>query len=170
MDAEEENEEDANDEDILDEEDDKKASNKKNMYMNAMEVQAQIRLTWNKHPDLLNFVFGGGDWRSYFIRAIPVPPARFRPPMLLGNMSVENQQNAFLSKMLQLNDRIRTLLVESTSETQSERSKQLAFGAWIDLQTTVNCFMDSSKDPSAGVSQSNGIRQLLEKKEGIFRK
>ena len=47
-----------------------------------------------------------------------------------------------------------------------------AISVWINLQTTVNCYIDSIKDPSATVSSMvpNGIRQLLEKKESIFRK
>ena len=96
-----------------------------------------------------------------------LPPARFRPPMLLGSMTVENGQNAFLNKMLITNDRIRSLLSQEDAKSQN-----MAFSAWIDLQTTVNCFMDSSKDPSAnaGSAPNNGIRQVLEKKEGIFRK
>jgi len=41
---------------------------------------------------------------------------------------------------------------------------------WIQLQTSVNCYMDSAKDPNPlGSNAPAGIRQLLEKKEGIFR-
>jgi DNA-directed RNA polymerase I subunit RPA1 len=41
----------------------------------------------------------------------------------------------------------------------------------VDLQTTINCFMDSTRDPKGTASSAPpGIRQLLEKKEGIFRK
>ncbi len=44
--------------------------------------------------------------------------------------------------------------------------------AWIDLQNAVNCFMDSAKDPNPLGSQGapSGIRQLLERKEGMFRR
>ncbi len=41
---------------------------------------------------------------------------------------------------------------------------------WIDLQDTVNIFYDSSKNLNKKQEkESNGIRQILEKKEGIFR-
>ena len=58
---------------------------------------------------------------------------------------------------------------------EKERAESRAFSNWINLQTQVNCFMDSSKDPSASSAAlaaniPPGIRQLLEKKEGIFRK
>jgi DNA-directed RNA polymerase I subunit RPA1 len=41
---------------------------------------------------------------------------------------------------------------------------------WIELQNTVNCYMDSSQDRTAGSGKAlPGIRQILEKKEGMFR-
>ena len=42
---------------------------------------------------------------------------------------------------------------------------------WIALQDSVNCFMDSTKDPNPLNKKNNppGIRQVLERKEGMFR-
>jgi DNA-directed RNA polymerase I subunit RPA1 len=42
----------------------------------------------------------------------------------------------------------------------------------IQLQNHVNCYMDSSKDPNplGGSQVQPGIRQILERKEGLFRK
>lgn len=47
----------------------------------------------------------------------------------------------------------------------------LMMGTWIKLQDAVNCYMDSSKDPNplAAGRSTGGIRQVLEKKEGMFR-
>lgn len=136
----------------------------KDKFMHSLEVEAQVQLTWARHATLCHYVFGPSA-AAFFMRAIPIPPPRFRPPMVMGTMSVENSQNAYLNNMLTTNDRIRSLLANEDTKSQNQ-----AFTLWIDLQTTVNCFMDSSKDPSAGASQNNGIRQILEKKEGIFRK
>jgi DNA-directed RNA polymerase I subunit RPA1 len=42
---------------------------------------------------------------------------------------------------------------------------------WIELQSTVNCFIDSSKDTGPNAKDAPpGLRQILEKKEGLFRK
>lgn len=43
---------------------------------------------------------------------------------------------------------------------------------WIELQNAVNCYMDSAKDPNPLGTQAApaGIRQLLERKEGLFRR
>lgn len=42
----------------------------------------------------------------------------------------------------------------------------------VDLQNPVICSMDSSKDPSGRNSDFNltGIKQILERKEGLFRR
>eukprot|EP00579_Thalassiosira_antarctica_P018245 CAMPEP_0201948180 /NCGR_PEP_ID=MMETSP0903-20130614/55328_1 /ASSEMBLY_ACC=CAM_ASM_000552 /TAXON_ID=420261 /ORGANISM="Thalassiosira antarctica, Strain CCMP982" /LENGTH=695 /DNA_ID=CAMNT_0048491353 /DNA_START=126 /DNA_END=2209 /DNA_ORIENTATION=- len=129
----------------------------------------------------------------FFLRAIPVPPSRFRPPVMMGQMTIEHSQNYYLSKVLELNARLRSSFAatneigrqereikESGTDThklsklKAEREKIQAnsLTTWVDLQTTTNCFMDSSRDPQ-GTAANNapaGIRQLLEKKEGIFRK
>jgi DNA-directed RNA polymerase I subunit RPA1 len=146
---------------------------------------------------------GGNGYTLFFMRTIPVPPSRFRPPVVMGNMTVEHSQNYYLSKVLELNARLRsgfatshelaqeevelknslasnngdnggaTPIAAQLKKIQNDKDKTQAdsLGVWVDLQTTVNCFMDSSRDPSGNTGTSpNGIRQLLEKKEGIFRK
>ena len=178
--------------------DNKRAADK---YLHPLEVEAQARLTWQLQPRLCAMVFGsahcneadGGvtGYGMYFMRNVAVPPSRFRPPMVLGTMTVEHAQNIYLNKIVELNDRVRSFiaLVQSVPDevdglsaaerakrvAEKERAESRAFSNWINLQTQVNCFMDSSKDPSASSAAlaaniPPGIRQLLEKKEGIFRK
>ena len=186
-------------------------------FMHALEVEAQVRLTWRSNPFLCAKIFGCAyctdsnnidinnpkekkelvqsdgnttdPWGIFFMRAVPVTPSKFRPPMIMGTMTVEHAQNVYLNKILETNDRLRVMLatVQRMDENDGEErgsggvSKERgskddvqarAISTWIDLQTTVNCYIDSSKDPSATPSTMtpNGIRQLLEKKEGIFRK
>lgn len=166
--------------------DDEKTNNNSNTplrdkFMHALEVEAQVRRTWQMDPVLCYYIFGGpttttqsdtGDdgegYRVFFLRAIPVPPSRFRPPMMMGSMTVENSQNMYLNQLLVSNDKIRTLLSSTASKSADDQAA--AFTTWIDLQTTINIHFDSSKDPKAGGNNNNGIRQILEKKEGIFRK
>jgi len=50
---------------------------------------------------------------------------------------------------------------------ESEEFKKF-FSKWIDLQETVNCLFDSSQNPKS-TEKTSGIKQILEKKEGIFR-
>jgi DNA-directed RNA polymerase I subunit RPA1 len=166
-------------------------------YMHPGEVQAQLRRTWELHPFLCNCLFGSDDvfadnshgcgdsgsdgsparsgLDKYFLRAVPVPPSRFRPPMQLGSLSVEHAQTQYLGKILQLNNALRTHLKEAkegSGSSSSYSSSSKAYTTWMELQTAVNCFIDSSKDPSAGPNNPPppGIRQILERKEGLFRK
>lgn len=187
-------------------------ASKPDKFMHALEVEAQVKLTWNMEPLICSQVFGNAHcmqddnmngsngsngsregYSIFFMRAVPVPPSRFRPPMIMGTMTVEHAQNYYLNKVLDMNDRLRIafatvqgLEMDNGEHDQGEESKEKelvpkldkdtvqarAISTWIDLQTTVNCYIDSSKDPSAAAANTipNGIRQLLEKKEGIFRK
>lgn len=131
-------------------------------YMHPAEVKAQVERTWELYPELCSAIFAVQGPEIFFMQAIPVPPNRFRPPMHLGGMTVEHAQNVFLNKILTSNELVRASFVS--------KNEAIAYKHWIDLQTQLNCFMDSSKDPSLNQNQAPGIRQLLERKEGIFRK
>lgn len=172
VDSDEENESD--DEDNGDHPGTQQGDNKKvpkDKYMHPGEVQAQLRRTWELDPFLCNCAFGCDDssnlhsshgLNKFFLQCIPVPPSRFRPPMQLGNMAVEHSQTQYLEKILQHNALIRNHF------TAKDMSR--AYTVWMELQTTLNCFMDSSKDPAATANTAPGIRQILERKEGLFRK
>jgi DNA-directed RNA polymerase I subunit RPA1 len=142
---------------------------KKDQYMHAGEVYAQMKRMWKIDPYLCNFIFGNcGSWSEdgyqiFFLQAVPVPPSRFRPAMHLNGMAVEHSQTQYLSKMIQLNEQVRNHFAAG--------NEPRAYTAWIDLQTAVNCYMDSSKDPSAAAGQvAPGIRQLLNAKKVCFAK
>ena len=77
-------------------------------------------------------------------------------------MMVEHAQNGYLNTILQSN--------EMGRKKFAGNNEALAYQAWIELPTQLNCFKDSSKDPSSNMNPALGIRQLLERKEGIFRK
>lgn len=63
--------------------------------------------------------------------------------------------------------------VEAKDEGKSSASNETTrlVSAILDLQNAVNCLMDSSKDPSPLGARNTppGIRQILERKEGLFR-
>lgn len=186
-------------------------------YMAPLEVQAQVQLLWSKHTDYLDFVWSRAinsgrprpkadplGWKLFFNRVVLVPPNRFRPSAKVGESSSEHPQNLHLSKILEANESIRTIyintkdkggaldknldldevmnmmesmdnpeedvdaLLSGKSSTASMLSKLVTH--WIALQNAVNCYMDSAKDPNPLANQGpSGVRQLLERKEGLFR-
>lgn len=150
--------------------DDEDRPKSKDHFMHASEVQAQLKRAWKSDPFLMNCLYGPGTsfdvdgCRHFFLQAIPVPPNRFRPIMETNGAKVQHSQNQYLTQIMDANRKIRDFF----STDQEPR----AYSEWIKLQTNVNCFMDSSLDPSATPEhlRAPGIRQLLERKEGLFRK
>ncbi|XP_070563725.1 DNA-directed RNA polymerase I subunit RPA1-like [Ptychodera flava] len=129
----------------------------------------------------------------FFLEVIPVPPSRFRPISKVGDKRFENPQTANLNHVLTNSITLALILdiVKQDEETQTtveddtavpvERDESVLarvlgkskveklHNAWINLQTRVNCLIDSSLD-KLNTDKHPGIRQLLEKKEGLFRK
>jgi DNA-directed RNA polymerase I subunit RPA1 len=170
------------------------ANDGKDKYLAPYEVEARLRLLWDCHSDFLDFVWCRSlsqsthvshTWNLFFIRTILVPPSRFRPSADLGDVQAEHPQNLHMSKILTLNE---TLLKMASKPTNADgKSEQMdmsllqdkastdvskIISIWIDLQNAVNCYLDSTKDPGARKADDSaiGIRQILEKKEGLFRR
>ena len=82
--------------------------------------------------------------------------------------------NIALKNMLTANQSKKTEQTENTEEVKTLLSKEVISNStiihkWIELQDAVNLFIDSSKAIKLGDKEKSGIRQLLEKKEGLFR-
>ncbi|OCH92152.1 beta and beta-prime subunits of DNA dependent RNA-polymerase [Obba rivulosa] len=118
----------------------------------------------------------------FFLDVVPVSPTRFRPPAKMGEMLFEHPQNELLSKVLttsyrlrDLNDTLRAASLKGSSvDTAAQRKlMQGLLDTLIQLQVDVNSFIDSSKNPAPvrqGKLPPAGVKQGLEKKEGLFRK
>ena len=135
-----------------------------------------MKLTWTLYSDFCAEVFGDGGmgYKVFFMNTVSVPPSKFRPPMTLGTMTAEHAQNAHFEKIIKLNLEIRKLravhklnrLRRDSSLNQGENAIENSskiLQTWIALQNTVNLLISDEKD-------GNGIRQILERKEGMFRK
>lgn len=126
----------------------------------------------------------------FFMDAVSVPPTRFRPAATMGDQVFENPQNSLLNGILRQSIAVRDYSArlarfEQDPEAQeflaedgkprmdpARYSTQL-YEALIDLQIAVNSMMDSGKNPAPvkqGKLPTPGVKQLLEKKEGLFRK
>lgn len=127
-----------------------------------------------------NFSFASAD--MFFLEVIPVAPTRYRPPAKLGETLFEHPQNELLAKVLTTSYRLRDLNVDLRNASQKgaefdDVARRLVFGrlleSLVQLQIDVNSFMDSSKNPAVvqqGKLPPAGVKQGLEKKEGLFRK
>lgn len=125
----------------------------------------------------------------FFMDVIAVPPSRFRPASVMGEKTFENPQNELLSKVLSTTIRIRDrhaelrLLTDKKAaqtngsvedlvgSTDPVRVYEQLLVALDDLQNAVNGLIDAGKNSAAprGREPPPGVKQVLEKKEGLFR-
>ncbi|NXS53970.1 RPA1 polymerase, partial [Brachypteracias leptosomus] len=135
----------------------------------------------------------------FFLDLLVVPPSRYRPVHRVGDRLFTNGQTVNLQAVMKDAKIIRKLLVfmakeqcqpikitEEQIQTETggndeplDRSvlavipgqtiADKLYNAWISLQNRVNIVFDSDMDKLT-TEKYPGIRQLLEKKEGLFRK
>jgi DNA-directed RNA polymerase I subunit RPA1 len=157
----------------------------KQKYVTPLEAQQHLRAVFANEWSLLHLMFGNINFAenqlspadTFFLDVMVVPPSRYRPISSLGDKKFENPQTANLQKVLQDCLAIKGILENKVADTdvvsKTKPSSLLAeslHSAWLKLQMDVNCFVDSDLDKMKGKDVPSGIRQVLEKKEGLFRK
>ncbi|KAM6519791.1 hypothetical protein FALCPG4_013378 [Fusarium falciforme] len=149
-------------------------------YISAMEVQARLNELFTKEQELMALLYNAKPaTRSsskvtpdmFFLTILMVPPNRYRPEARTGDSQIsEAQQNSLYKNILRGCGKIAQL----HAHLQEERAdvNQL-HQAWTELQESVNALIDKDKNPVQGAAakrNEDGIKQKLEKKEGLFRK
>lgn len=168
-------------------------ANLRRLFAKEREICA---LVFGRHP-----VFGGTAAPSadvFFMEVVCVTPTRFRPASVMGDQTFENAQNELLTKVLNTtfyvrdcNDRAQlfqrktnypvldglddgqAVAVQRQWELDRRTAMDALLSAMVQLQVSVNCYIDSSKNPAPqrqGQAATPGVKQGLEKKEGLFRK
>ncbi|KAL1330569.1 hypothetical protein HN51_047809 [Arachis hypogaea] len=132
------------------------------------QVKMTLELLWKNEARLcsyINDIQGQGYGKKaghsmFFLENIFVPPIKFRPPTKGGDMVSEHAHTVLLSKILQSNIRLGDAHL-------NKKDPSMVLARWMELQQSVNVLFNSST--SGQRDASNGIIQLLEKKEGLFR-
>ncbi|KAI4246633.1 MAG: hypothetical protein LQ352_006359, partial [Teloschistes flavicans] len=155
-------------------------------YINASEVYSSISQLMDKEKEIFQLLYNprgnrkskhpGAD--AFFVRHLMVPPNRFRPEAKTGEGEIaEAQQNTLYKAILQAcvqMDQIRKDIEGSPSiDGTRRRNFQDLQNAWVRLQDAVNTLADSDRNPiqgMAGRQNEDGIKQILERKDGLFRK
>ncbi|KAH7916295.1 hypothetical protein BJ138DRAFT_1219726 [Hygrophoropsis aurantiaca] len=174
----------------------KTARGRNERVMAPEECRAHLRRLFRNTPVICALLFGrhgpfapispsGLSLASadmFFLEVVPVPPTRFRPPAKLGETLFEHPQNELLARVLNTSYRLRDLNTDihaasAKSATVDEPTRRRLLGSLLEtliqLQVDVNSFIDSSKNPAPirqGKLPPAGVKQGLEKKEGLFRK
>lgn len=155
-------------------------------YVLSTEVRNIIRSVFKKEDSVIHYLFHSrpnsvekSSPDLFFLHAVVVPPTRFRMPSKLGDEIHENSQNELLSKILTTSLLIRDLNEQISSvekDKMTAEDRKITFNrlmnAFVTIQNDVNAFIDSTKNQNANASRNPapGIKQALEKKEGLFRK
>ena len=162
-------------------------------FLTADVVRDHVAKVWRYDNRAARHVWGGGGGgvsgatgsgaHAYFVEALLVAPNRFRPPSQMGDLMFEHPMNtalkACLEACLRVRDVGRALAGQNEgggedanddedgaegAERRPKPTNQMWIGCWQQLQVAVSAVLDSDGAESAGV------RQVLEKKEGLFRK
>lgn len=149
-------------------------------YISPMEVHARLVELFNKEQDLLSLLYNAKPATRkttkvtpdmFFITMLLVPPNRFRPEARTGDSQIsEASQNSLYKNILRTNGKIAQLHNNVQKGSSDMTSLHLA---WVELQESVNALIDKNKNPVQGAAakrNEDGIKQKLEKKEGLFRK
>nr|XP_057919722.1 DNA-directed RNA polymerase I subunit RPA1 [Doryrhamphus excisus] len=128
----------------------------------------------------------------FFLELLVVPPCRYRPVNRLGDQMFTNGQTVNMQAVMKDSAVIRKLLSLMAAENGTKTNEEVdtkaeemdqtflsgipgltltdkLYNIWIRLQTHVNIVFDSDMDRLM-TEKYPGIRQILEKKDGLFRK
>lgn len=154
-------------------------------YVSSAEVKYSLDRLFEKEQEILGHVYGprtrstkGGKVTAdmFFLSTLIVPPNKFRPEAKTGDAIAEAQSNTLYKAILNACALVHQIVHEiktGTSEGQRIRNYDDLQNAWIGVQDAVNSLIDRDRNPvqgAAGKKNEDGIKQKLEKKEGLFRK
>lgn len=158
------------------------------------EVRSHLRLLFSNEKPIITLLYAPhgplsqnttpkADPDIFFMDVVSVPPTRFRPAATMGDQVFENPQNSLLNAILRQTFVVRDLNValhspipmDEGGKPKMDRTRMYIqlLESLINLQVAVNSMMDSTKNPMVvkqGKLPPQGVKQLLEKKEGLFRK
>ena len=154
-------------------------------YVNAQEVYASISELFQREKEVLGLVYNHRATKNskpvsadmFFIKEILVPPNRYRPEAKTGDGEIaEAPDNTIYKNILTQCELLNQIRMEMNGTALASDYRQRDFrdlqNAWVRLQDSVNSLVDSDRNPLQGAAAKqniDGIKQKLEKKEGLFR-
>lgn len=162
--------------------------NSQQVYISATEVRAALVLLFETEKEILQLIYSprstlNKDFAAvtadmFFIDTLLVPPTRFRPEGKSGDDAItESPTNTLYKNILTVCDAInqihKEMKGEKTGSDRRPRGIAELQNAFVRLQDAVNSLIDRDRNPiqgAAGRRNEDGIKQTLEKKEGLFRK
>ena len=169
-------------------------------YLTPAFARTHLRQLWNNDKETLRRLFAFLNYETalisnenspievFFLDAIAVPPNCFRPLHYLNGRQFENERTAALNQIMiasrVLSESLKkakygsappneasTSNASAPQATTSDKAKNVTrfYYNWQKLQILVNRLYDCDLDKMPD-KKYDGVKQLLEKKEGLFRK
>ncbi len=159
-------------------------------YIDASEVHAALTLLFEKESDIFRLIYSSCPRLKgknsptpdvFFVQCLLVPPTRYRPQTRTGDGEIaEAQQNTLYKSILKqcetINDIHAEIKAAHAGEDAPTERRRRTLGdmheAWTRLQDAVNSLIDRDRNPvqiAMGRMAEEGIKQRLEKKDGLFR-
>lgn len=160
-------------------------------YLSPAEVRWRLTKLFDKEQEILTLVYCKQprtlitkplDADMFFLESVLVPPNRFRPEARTGDSQIaEAQQNNLYKMIIRASAQLASIYRQIRDQSRGEfvepprglRSMTQLHEAWTELQEAVNSLIDRNLNPIQGAAakrNEEGIKQKLEKKEGLFRK
>ncbi|KAG6360697.1 hypothetical protein INS49_011762 [Diaporthe citri] len=158
-------------------------------YLSPAEVRYRLATLFEKEQEVLALVYCRQPRAKttpllasnmFFLETILVPPNRFRPEARTGDSQIaEAQQNSLYKNIIRASAQLASIYRQIQDQSRGvvdprgERSMTALHEAWTELQDSVNALIDRNLNPVQGAAakrNEEGIKQKLEKKEGLFRK
>ncbi|KAH9869363.1 hypothetical protein IAQ61_006569 [Plenodomus lingam] len=154
-------------------------------YITAAEVRAAMVLLFEHESEMVRLLYSPYGSKSlvdvtadmFFMEAIIVPPNRYRLEDKTGDSIAESPKNSLYKAILNACESMRQISNEMKGQANEGGYRQRNFDdlqtQWVTLQGSVNALIDRDANPVQGraaATTADGIKQRLEKKEGLFRK
>ncbi|KUJ23101.1 beta and beta-prime subunits of DNA dependent RNA-polymerase [Mollisia scopiformis] len=159
-------------------------------YISPMEVKASLTLLFEKEQEILSLVYNSRSTTKkatkvspdmFFLQTLLVPPNKYRPEARTGDGEIsEAQQNSLYKAILKGCETMAHIYNDISNpdrvvDNPGMRKRDIydLHESWCQLQDYVNSLIDRDRNPiqgAAGKKNEDGIKQKLEKKEGLFRK
>ncbi|XP_037942906.1 DNA-directed RNA polymerase I subunit RPA1 [Teleopsis dalmanni] len=120
----------------------------------------------------------------FFMSTIPVTPPKARPVNFMHDHIIEHPQTALYRNIIENNSVLRVIMsyIKNERESLSEEANvvfqtskgsneyEKLYNAWQVLQNSINLLLDINLSTTRDIPSSQGLKQVLEKKEGLIRK
>ncbi|CAG9861401.1 unnamed protein product [Phyllotreta striolata] len=123
---------------------------------------------------------------AFYYEVLPVPPPNIRPVNFVNGRVLENKQSTGYKNVIQNSILLRTIIQviqkndDATTLATAEAKAAYSFArgntpveklnyCWEELQNDVNCLFDRDSSNNREGREGEGLKQIIEKKEGIIR-